>query len=53
MGLAARHRTAQEIHRASQGAKTHCTSQGTGTSQEEVVVVVVVVQKTNVPLVGS
>ena len=31
MGLAAPHRTAQRIHRASQGAETHCTSQGAET----------------------
>ena len=45
MGLAASHRTAQEIHRESQGAETYCTSQGTGTpcTRAEVVVAVVVV----------
>ena len=46
MGLAAQYRTAQAIHRASQGAETHCTSQGTGipcTNAEELVVAAVVV----------
>ena len=46
MGLAAQYRTAQAIHRASQGDETHCTSQGTGipcTNAEELVVAAVVV----------
>ena len=51
MGLAAPHRTAQEIHRASQGAETHCTRQGTNAEVvlvvEVVAVVIVVVQKTS------
>jgi hypothetical protein len=54
MELAAPLHTAQDIYRASQGAETHCTSQGTGTpctnAEVELVVevvaaVIVVVQK--------